>query len=211
MLFKETVDPRTLDLIRELLADEHLENFVLVGGTALSLQVGHRISVDIDLFNDKAFDAPTLSTHLFSHYKTENLKTLKNGIFCFINDIKVDIISHQYPWVQPAVTAEGVRMVSLKDLSAMKLNAIVQNGSRLKDFVDLYVLLNYLSFQDMYASYEKKYPNTNRAVVQNALLYHEDIKPARIDYVRVDLSFEEIKARLREAVLSPSSVFFKKR
>jgi hypothetical protein len=97
MLFKERVDPKTLDLIRELLADEHLEKFVLVGGTALSLQMGHRISVDIDLFNDKAFDAPTLASHLSGHYKTENLTILKNGIFCFINDIKVDILSHQYP------------------------------------------------------------------------------------------------------------------
>jgi hypothetical protein len=57
MLHKETVASPTLDLIKRLFKDASLNEFVLVGGTALSLQIGHRISIDIDLFSNKPFDA----------------------------------------------------------------------------------------------------------------------------------------------------------
>jgi hypothetical protein len=207
MLHKETVDPKTLDLIRRLLSDEHLREFVLVGGTALSLQVGHRISIDIDLFTDKPFDSKTVATYLSKNYQTENIRSLKNGIFCFIDDVKVDIMSHQYPWVGAFIFEERVRMVGLEDIAAMKLNAIVQSGSRLKDFVDVYVLLNHLSFNQMYSAYEKKYPDANKAVVQNALMYHADIKPTKIDYVNEVLRFEVIGRRLSDSVLNPSKTF----
>ena len=50
MLFKETVEPKLFELARQLCAYPPLKNFALVGGTALSLQIGHRKSIDIDLF-----------------------------------------------------------------------------------------------------------------------------------------------------------------
>lgn len=211
MLHKETVNPKTLDLIQRLLSDERLREFVLVGGTALSLQVGHRVSIDIDLFTDKPFDSKDLSEHLTKHYQTESLRTLKNGIFCFIDGIKVDIMSHQYPWVGTFIHDEGVRMIGLEDIAAMKLNAIVQSGSRLKDFVDVYVLLNHLSFNQMYAAYQRKYPEPNRAVVQNAVLYHVDIKPVKIDYAGMDLTLDRIARRLSEALAKPGEAFSEKR
>ena len=49
MLHKETVSPSTLELLTTLMKDSRLKHFVLVGGTSLSLQLGHRISVDLDL------------------------------------------------------------------------------------------------------------------------------------------------------------------
>ena len=68
MLHKETVEASTLDLIYRLMADEDLKEFNLVGGTALSLMVGHRISVDIDLFTDNPFDAERLGALLSAKY-----------------------------------------------------------------------------------------------------------------------------------------------
>lgn len=63
MLHKETVEPATLDLIRTLQADPELHGFQMAGGTALALMIGHRISVDIDLFSRNEFDAEALSVH----------------------------------------------------------------------------------------------------------------------------------------------------
>ena len=63
MLHKETVEPATLDLIRKLQADPELQGFQMAGGTALALMIGHRISVDIDLFSRNEFDAEALSVH----------------------------------------------------------------------------------------------------------------------------------------------------
>jgi predicted nucleotidyltransferase component of viral defense system len=196
-----------LDLIKELFTDDQFNNFLLVGGTALSLQIGHRISIDIDLFCDKPFDSTSTSSHLLMKYNAESIKTLKNGVFCFIQDIKVDVMSHQYPWIMKPVLQEGIRMASLEDISAMKLHAIVQSGSRLKDFVDVYHMLERISFRDMVNAYEKKYPDTNRTVVQNAILYHSDIKPATIDLIGQPLEFSIIASRLKESIQDQTKIF----
>jgi Nucleotidyl transferase AbiEii toxin, Type IV TA system len=68
MLREETVEAGTLVLIKRLSSDQEFNNFVLVGGTALSLQLGHRKSIDIDLFNEHAFDGQRVAAHLRSAY-----------------------------------------------------------------------------------------------------------------------------------------------
>lgn len=189
MLYKETVATETLDLIKELCADENLSDFHLVGGTALSLQIGHRISVDIDLFTNQSFDSKKLSSYLESAYDLKNTSILTNGIFTFINDIKVDFITHQYPWLKDPVTEEGIRMVSKEDIGAMKLNAITGNGTRYKDFVDVYFILEHLPLSKM--------------------LYHQDIVKSKIDFIANPITFEHVTGRLREAVIKQDKLFAK--
>ncbi|SEJ32924.1 Nucleotidyl transferase AbiEii toxin, Type IV TA system [Dyadobacter sp. SG02] len=74
MLHEETVEASTLALIRQLLADEKLADFYLVGGTALFLKLGHRISIDIDLFIGKDFDSAFVCEHLKAMYRLTNEK-----------------------------------------------------------------------------------------------------------------------------------------
>lgn len=81
MLHTETVEAGTLALIKRLSGDPVLKNFVLVGGRALSLQLGHRKSIDIDLFSPVAFDAKVLGDHLNTQYKGERIQVLTNGVF----------------------------------------------------------------------------------------------------------------------------------
>lgn len=207
MLHTKTVAPRTLDLIKLLSRDPQFSEFRLVGGTALSLQIGHRISIDIDLFTERPFESIEIANHLKSTYKAENIKTLKNGVFCFIDDIKVDIMSHQYPWLNPPTDEEGIKMVSLSDIGAMKLHAIVQNGSRLKDFVDIYFLLEHIPLKSMLNSYEKKYPDANRTISLKALSYFDDIKPTTIDFFNREVNLSNIEDRLKKSALDQSKVF----
>ena len=63
MLQTQTVEARTLALIKTLMSDQKLNDFYLVGGTALSLKLGHRLSIDIDLFTSKDLDSASLKTH----------------------------------------------------------------------------------------------------------------------------------------------------
>lgn len=174
MLYTQTVETGTLVLIKELMSDKELESFNLVGGTTLSLKLGHRMSVDIDLFTDRDFDAHQISRHLTQTYYAENIKTLKNGIFCFINGIKVDILAHQYPILNKVEKVDGIRMLSLQDIGAMKLKAILHSGTRLKDFVDMYFLLEQLPLQKITKGFEQKYPDVNVQMAHNALHYFED-------------------------------------
>ena len=132
MLFTETVASSTLELLRRLMKDIALRDFVLVGGTSLALQVGHRISVDIDLFSNLSFNEEALSDHLISNYNLELDYIDKNTIKGEIEGVQVDCITHGYPWLSPFYVTSDVRFASLEDIAAMKLNAIVGNGTRIK-------------------------------------------------------------------------------
>ncbi|MGF7233325.1 nucleotidyl transferase AbiEii/AbiGii toxin family protein [Arachidicoccus sp.] len=209
MLQTQTVRPETLVLIQKLSNDEQLKNFILVGGTALSLQIGHRISVDIDLFSSLPFDAKKISDYLARQYNTKLINTLTNGIFCYIDEVKVDLIAHQYKQIDALVIEQEIRMASLKEIGAMKLNAIVNSGSRLKDFVDMYTLLEHHSLKSMLDAYEQKYPQTNRQIATNALNYFEDIDE-EIDSIRFIVTpptIEQVKERLYNATLDQRKIF----
>jgi len=198
----------TLVLIKELMSDKELESFNLVGGTTLSLKLGHRMSVDIDLFTDKDFDAHQISHHLAQTYDAENIKSLKNDIFCFINGIKVNILAHQYPILNKVEKVDGIRMLSLPDIGAMKLKAILHSGTRLKDFVDMYFLLEQLLLQKITEGFVQKYPDVNLQMPHNVLLYFEDFnKKEKINFLGKEISLKEMESRLRAAVANTGQIF----
>src|SRR5579872_4962265 len=149
MLRTQTVAQGTLDLIKRFMSDDKFNNFNLVGGTALALKIGHRVSVDIDLFSATPFHTRDLGHHLATVYSATNIRTLGNSIFCFVNDIKIDFLPHEYPLVGNIDILEGIRIVSLQDIGAMKLNAIFNSGHRLKDFVDMYSLLEKFTLSEL--------------------------------------------------------------
>lgn len=208
MLQTQTVEASTLALIKTLMSDEKLNDFYLVGGTALSLKLGHRLSIDIDLFTSKDFDSAFLNQHLQSQYGLANALEIKNGLFGFINQVKVDFISHQYGLVKPVEIIQGIRMLSLQDIGAMKLQAIVQNGTRLKDFIDVYYLLEKLPFAFLSKAYAEKYPGVSMQMARAGLLYQKDIDfSVPIKLLKTEFNWQNIHERLNQAVLSPLSIF----
>lgn len=212
MLHAETVSPETLDLIKRVMADKELNAFYLVGGTALALKTGHRISIDIDMFTGDDFDANQLSEYLKLNYETEILHTENNTCIGYIENIKADFIAHKYPLINNIEATQGMRILSLLDIGAMKLNAIVQNGSRLKDFVDVYFLLEQYSLHEIMNAHQRKYANANRDIVFKALLFHGDIdfKTEVILKETNRVQWNKIAKRLNEAVIKPESIFSKK-
>ncbi len=208
MLYTQTVEAGTLDLIKRLMRDEDLKDFRLVGGTALSLCIGHRISIDIDLFTNTDFDSPRLYEHLLTKHNGEKLRSVKNGVFGLVEDIKVDLISHQYRWLQPVNETVGIRLASLEDIGAMKVHAIVQSGSRLKDFIDVYYLLEHFSTNQLISAYSKKYPNANETLAKNSLVYFSDIDfDIPVMLVEKELKWERIAERLKNANLNRTNIY----
>ncbi|WP_257621438.1 nucleotidyl transferase AbiEii/AbiGii toxin family protein [Chryseobacterium sp. NKUCC03_KSP] len=141
MLHKETVSKEMWELLQQLMKDEMLKDFTLVGGTALALKLGHRLSIDLDLFTTKDFDSNALIKHLQKEYNATNEIVFENTIMTYIENIKVDLLAHKYPIIEMDNISENIRMISNNDIGAMKLHAIFQSGARLKDFVDMYFLL----------------------------------------------------------------------
>jgi hypothetical protein len=96
------------------------------------------------------------------------------------------------------------------DIGAMKLNAIYNNDTRLKDFVDVYTLLESFPIKDLLAASEQKYTQNNISMVKSALLHHEDIDfSVPIDFIGQDVKWPLIMDRFRDTVSNPLKVFIK--
>lgn len=175
MLYKETVGPSTLELLIQLQQKEYLKGFHLVGGTALALKMGHRKSVDLDLFSNFSFDSVQLLDHLTTDFSFTLFFSANNTIKGAINQVQVDILAHRYPLVCDPTVVENVSMLSVEDIIAMKLNAISVSGQRVKDFIDIYFLLESYSVEEMIGFYKKKYFQFNEANVLKSLCWFDEV------------------------------------
>ena len=208
MLHKETIDTATLELLKRLMGDERLQDFVLVGGTSLALQMGHRISVDLDLFTEKEFEADELREYLERNYRLQTDYLAFATVKGEIEGVQVDCIAHAYPWLKPFVLEEGVRLASLEDICAMKLNAIAGNGTRIKDFVDVAYLSSMFSLEQMLKFYEEKY-HANPLMPLKGIVYFADInKNAPVKMANgKPLDWKSIEKRLLAMEKFPQKVF----
>ena len=208
MLRTETIERDTFKLLIALMHDDKLNHFNLVGGTALALYMGHRNSIDLDLFSPTNFDVKDLEKHLKETYGFLKQKESDATLMGFINDIKIDFIRYDYPLVQPVFVCEGIRLCSMPDIAAMKLVAISQNGTRLKDFVDVAYLSTKMSLNEMLESFEKRYPNTHKILVAKGLSYFNDIdfKP-KIELMDGVFKWKDIEKRIKDMIKYPSKVF----
>lgn len=206
MLHKDPfiIHPDTFALIQQIQAIPELSDFYLVGGTSLALQIGHRNSIDIDLFTNKPFQTEEVIDVLQSHFHVEvSSKKGMNNLFTFISDIKTDFIRHDYALITPPINEEGVTFLSAADVSAMKLNAIINSGKRLKDFVDIYFLLEHYSLNEMIGFFERKYPHMNAVIALRSLSYFDDIDPEMDPpKMKVNLPITKIRQRIERAILN---------
>lgn len=164
----------------------------------------------LTLFTTSDFNSPELSNHLTDNYNVTRIPAINNGVFCLVDGVKVDLLAHKYPLIEDVETIDGIRIISLMDIGAMKLNAIYNNGTRLKDFVDIYNLLESFPLKDLLAASEQKYPQNNIIMVKNALLHHEDIDfDVLIDFIGQYIKWSLIADRLRESVNNTQKVFNK--
>ena len=196
------------ELLQMLMKDEILKDFNLVGGTSLSLQIGHRLSIDIDLFTTNGFDEQALLKDLANKYPIRIRDMFDNTILLDIDKVKVDILAHQYPWQKPIETKEGVRLASLEDIGAMKLHAIFQNGTRIKDFIDMYFLLEHHPLKIYLESYRNKYGG-NPAMASYALLHHKNIDwEVKVNMLKgKEVDMKKVAERLTKAVYNPMLKF----
>jgi hypothetical protein len=177
MLHFETVEPGTFSVLNELLEVPELRDFSLVGGTALSLLLGHRISVYLDLFCHQPFENDIVKDGLTLQFKDRLIiedKSPKFAIFCYIDGIKVDLVKHPLPLIRPLQIIGNLRMFSTEDIIAMKVQAILGRGKK-KDFWDIAELLRHYSVNDFVNFHREKYSKQNLLIsVPQALTYFAD-------------------------------------
>jgi len=203
MLHKNTLSENTLELLITLQQDEVLKGFFLAGGTSLALQIGHRISIDLDLFSLSGFDSTLMLEHLEQTYEFQLDYSALNTLKGSIQNIKVDFISHRYPLVNPILEVEKTKLYGISDIAAMKLNAIALNGTRSKDFIDVYFILKKLSLNDILQAYKKKYKSRNLLHIVKSLNYFGDINiqdwPDMV--LEKDLTLAQVKRSISKHVV----------
>src|ERR1700761_142372 len=193
MLRKETVEPATLGLLKRLVALPELAQFRLVGGTALSLLFGHRKSIDLDLFTDKPFEKEIIVPALenaFDFVLPVNERS-KSIYQCEIENVKVDFVAVKDPFSNPAKLIEEIPFADIKDLIALKLNAIKGRGIK-KDFWDVAKLLEVYSMAELFQFYHDRYNDDTFAVIRSTVYFADaenNIEPESLD----DMTWLEVK------------------
>ncbi len=203
MLQYKAIHPVTLELLKDLMTEQIYEVFFLVGGTATALHLGHRISIDLDLFSQKDFDAERLKNHLTEKYNISSTTTTTNTLSTFINfkdtDIKVEFISYKYKLLKPIKIIDGIKLLELDDLIPMKLSAIAGRGSK-KDFFDIYFLLRIFNLSKMLDLFKQKFDTENLFHMLKSLTFFDDAENDPEPILLEKVNWNEVKTRIIKEV-----------
>jgi hypothetical protein len=166
-LYWNTVTDPLRKSLGMLMTESLFAPFRLVGGTSLSLQMGHRLSVDLDLFTDVPYDSldfHAIDSYLRKQYKYVSKPTsgpIAMGRSYILGNspedaIKIDLY-YTDPFIRNHLTVDSIRLATLEEIIAMKLDVIQRQG-RKKDFWDLHALLDQFSIEEMLRLHEERYP-----------------------------------------------------
>ncbi|WP_316789688.1 nucleotidyl transferase AbiEii/AbiGii toxin family protein [Pedobacter frigoris] len=171
MMNWNTVNDQLKNILLRLMQEPIFNDFRLVGGTALSLQLGHRKSVDIDLFTDAVYGS--VDFNIIEQYMLDNFTYVSTsfgvnpafGTSYLVgsdkqNAVKADVYYSMDPFFQPAIEVEGVRMASTEEIVAMKID-VIQRGGRKKDFWDLHESMEHYSIDSMLELHRLRYEWTH--------------------------------------------------
>ena len=166
-LYWNTVKPLLKEILEEIIKEDIFKPFRLVGGTSLSLQIGHRISVDIDLFTDAEYgsiDYVAIKDFLKNKYhycSSRNLDNVSFGTYFEVGNSKDDFVKidlyYTDEFIENPIIVETIRMATANEIIAMKLDVILRGG-RKKDFWDLHYYLDKMSLDEMISLFKKRYP-----------------------------------------------------
>jgi Nucleotidyl transferase AbiEii toxin, Type IV TA system len=201
MLFTKTAIPQTLELLKNIQSLDLFKNLRIVGGTGLALQIGHRMSDDIDLFGDIEDGHQTILDELKKLGTISILKRTSNIHIFLINEVKVDIVNYSYPWLKPAIIKQNIKMADIEDIAAMKMGAITGHGTK-KDFIDLYFLLQKFTLDEMLHLYEKKFNDGSIFLVLKSLCYFEDAESDPMPKMFKEISWDNVKQKIIEELRS---------
>lgn len=201
-MFDQVITERTKSSLALLGKEKILEKCYMAGGTALALQLGHRLSFDLDFFTPVEFERKELIQKMESF----GLKVDREDwgtILGKIGDIKFSLFHYQYPLVAQTIDYLGNNLASMQDIAAMKIDAIGGRGAK-RDFTDLYFLIKKLGdLQLLLKFYDEKYQKltANKVHILKSLTYFDDAdKEEDPKMLAPDYSWETVKKTLRDEV-----------
>ena len=154
-------------ILKTLMEAKEFDAFRLVGGTALSLQRGHRESLDIDLFSDATYDSidfkaiESFLSNTFSYVDTNDYKVVGLGKSYYVGNSEEDCVKldlfYTDEFIQDFLLIDGIRLATVEEIIAMKID-VISRGGRKKDFWDIHELKEDYSIGKMLALHKQRYP-----------------------------------------------------
>jgi len=209
-MFTETLFGNTKNALAILGNSHLLDNAYLAGGTACALQLGHRISVDLDFFTQKEFD----SKELINSLKKIGNFTLEQQswgtVLGTFEDIKFSIFVYDYPILFPYKVIFNINILDLMDISAMKIDAISTRGIK-RDFIDLYFMCKEgILLKDALSFYDQKYGELSSNIVHilKSLVYFIDAEVSEMPKMLKKVQWQEVKIFFETEVRKLEKSFF---
>lgn len=180
--------------------------FYLAGGTALALQFGHRTSKDLDFYTLKHFRSITVIKEFKKTFSKEvtQIKRAPDTLFLKIRQTDLSFFRYPYPSIKPKIPYLSVNLASAEDITAMKIEAIIERGTK-RDFVDIYYSIKSFGLKQVLEFTQKKYPEAfNEQNSLNALMYFKDAEAIQKDRKRIylceNIEWKDIKAGITQEV-----------
>lgn len=203
IFFAKTLPQQTAKLVDKFQNEPpfFLKDFYLSGGTALSLQIGHRESEDLDFFTSEKFNPETLQQSLLKYGSLDQTEISTGTLNTFINGTKLQFLEYPYKLIKPTVNYGSIFLSSVEDIACTKLQTIGMRGSK-KDFIDLYFLLDRYSLTELFLLMDKKYQliNYNKTHIMKSLIYFEDANDQPMPRMHNPVSWDQVKEGVVNAV-----------
>jgi hypothetical protein len=198
----EALSPAAEETIRLLGAVESIRSFYLAGGTGLALHLGHRRSVDLDLFSEQPFDEEALLGNLLQLKNLSVVARAQQTLHLHISGTKVSFLGYGYPLLFPFEFFRGFAVADILDIACMKLSALASRGTR-RDFVDLYVIAREHGLAHLLEQFERKFAQVsyNRVHLLKSLVFFPDAEKDPMPNTLIPLSWEAVKSYFMHEVL----------
>jgi len=174
-------------------------SFYMVGGTAIALHLGHRRSIDFDLFTLKPLNKSRIKGKLMQiPFKQIPIFEDFDQLHLLINDVKFTFFSYPYPVLHPVKVSSVITIPSLLSLVAMKAFALGRRA-KWKDYVDLYFIIHdYYTIEEISREAKKIFDQQfSEKLFRQQLAFHKDIDYTElIEFLVQPVSDEEIKSFL---------------
>ena len=210
-MFTETLFGNTKQALAVLGKSHLMDNAYLAGGTACALQIGHRISVDLDFFTRQEFDAKELIKSLKKIGKFEVERQAWGTVLGTMEGIKFSIFVYKYRVLFPYKSIFNINILDLRDIAAMKIDAIATRGLK-RDFIDLYFIYQAgISLKEALSFYNRKYGklSSNIIHIQKSLVYFVDAEITQMPKMLKPCKWQEVKRFFEEEVKKLTAKFVK--
>jgi predicted nucleotidyltransferase component of viral defense system len=197
--YELTTTPACRHALAYLRQQSFISDFYLAGGTALALQIGHRVSIDLDWFSTSRRllvpEREAIRRALDASGQFVVASEQDGMLFTRLYDADVSFIHQHHPLLEPTIMYQGVQLASPTDIGLMKLAAINSRGTR-RDFVDLYSLREIVTLDRLLELALVKYADRPSflPIAARALAYFEDAEPQPMPRLLTPVRWADVRA-----------------